>query len=419
MQQPETPASITFIATSNNVTATENQRDKVPLRQVISNSEAFHKAFEQKNTTGHTSRSGLRADPKAPQLANSPEIIQSSSDECSSAGNLVHAARYGLVSAIMDAYNTHHCLVLRPDDIWQAILTQFSIYVNANAEDLRNAFVDFQGKRTLVIEMQGSLFAADFAATFANRMVDEQIAPHLKDPEVTAWLLPNFSTTQPTDRVVASVTIMSTLQAYFDYVCCLMCGIPEVTLEGTVDDWRLLRQKIDRLPQYDITGNDPVMAQWHALLVPVLDEFVTSATGHPDLAFWDRVCSHSGGGSGPSYLSGWVTVFACFKATGQWMGDVVPGGLNEKPKQWPCIDTDNLPVGVVSVPVLVDDNGTQYDTQMVAGQFAYEMVTLGQKSAKLDTVRPRNDWCLAYDEGKQSKIEPRAYKSGEIRSVGT
>jgi len=412
MQQPETPASITFIATSNNVTATENQRDKVPLRQAISNSEAFHKAFEQKNT--NTSR-GLRPDPTAPPLANSPEIIQSSSDDESSE-NLVHAARYGLVSAIMDAYNTHHCLVLRPDDIWQAILTQFSFYVNAHAEDLRDAFVDFQGKRTLVIEMGGSLFAADFAATFANRMVDEQIATNLKDPDVTAWLLPNFSTTQPADRVVASVTIMSTLQAYFDFVCCLMCGIPEVTLEGTVDDWRLLRQKIDRLPQYEITGNDPVMAKWHALLVPVLDEFVNSAAGHPDLAFWDRVCSHSGGGSGPSYLSGWVTVFACFKATGQWMGDVVPGGLDEKPKQWPCIDTGSLPVGVVSVPVLVDDNGTQYDTQMVAGQFAYEMVALGQKSSNLDTIRPRNDWCLAY-EGTP-KIEPRAYKPGEIRSVG-
>lgn len=411
MMQPETPASITFIATSNNVTAIENQRDKVPLRQAISNSEAFHKAFEQKNTKGHcyTSR-GLRLDPKA-------KIIQSSDDESSE--NLVHAARYGLVSAIMDAYNTHHCLVLRPDDIWQAILTQFSFYVNANAEDLRDAFVDFQGKMTLVIEMQGRLFSADFA-TFANRMVDEQIATNLKDPEVTAWLLPKFSTTKPSDRVVASVTIMSTLQAYFEYVCQLRCGIPEVTLEGTVDDWRLLRQKIDRLPQYDIKGKDPVMAKWHALLAPVLDEFVKSVEGNPDLDFWDRVCSHSGGGSGPSYLSGWVTVFACFKAKGQWMGDVSTKrkrlllAPEEKPK-WPFIDTGSLPVGVVSVPVLVDDNGTQYDTQMVAGQFAYEMA-LGQKSSKLDTVRPRNDWCIAY-EGKP-KIEPRAYKPGEIRSVG-
>jgi hypothetical protein len=56
------------------------------------------------------------------------------------------------------------------------------------------------------------------------------------------------------------------------------------------------------------------------------------------------------------------------------------------------------------VPVLVDDNGTQYDTQMLAGKFVYEMA-LGGKSSKLDTVRPRNDWwCITY-EGKP-KAEP-------------
>ena len=41
-------------------------------------------------------------------------------------------------------------------------------------------------------------------------------------------------------------------------------------------------------------------------LAPVLDEFVAAKGGKPDLAFWDRVCDRSGGGSGPTYLSGWV-----------------------------------------------------------------------------------------------------------------
>jgi hypothetical protein len=414
--EPEIPASVTFVATSNKVIAAENQRKKVLLRDAISNSEALHKAFEQKQSS-RGSRSALIT----------PKIIQSSEES----ENLVHSARYGLVSAIMDAYNTHHSLVLRPDDIWQAILTQFSFYVNANAEALRDAFVDFQGKKTLVITMDGTLFSADFAS-FANRMVDEQIAANLKDPEVTAWLLPKFSTTKTADRVVASVTIMSTLQAYFEYFCTLCCGIPEVTLEGNIDDWRLLRQKIDRLLQYDIKDKEPVMAKWHALLALVLDQFVRSAEGHSDLGFWDTVCSHSGGGSGPSYLSGWVTVFACFKSDGEWMGDIPDrprgGGkikrenangrwedVPEEKPTWPFIDTDILPVGVVSVPVLVDDNGTQYDTQMLAGQFVYEMA-LGGKSSKLDTVRPRNDWCIAY-EGKP-KAEPGSYKQGEIRPVG-
>jgi hypothetical protein len=153
-------------------------------------------------------------------------------------------------------------------------------------------------------------------------MVDEQITANIKDPEVTKWLLPNFTATKNEDRVAASVTIMSTLQAYFVYHFCICCGIPEVTLEGTPNDWKQLRQKIDRLLQYDVDGKGAVMKKWHSLMAPVLDHFVASAEGRPELKCWDTVCSHSGGGSGPSYLSGWVTVFPCLQASGKWQGKV-------------------------------------------------------------------------------------------------
>merc|ERR1719171_299660 len=183
----------------------------------------------------------------SPDTKPYPTIIQSSAD----ASTIAHTAQWGLVSAVVEAYNRHHELVLRPDDVWQAILTQFSFYVNANAEALRDRLVDFQGKKTLVVEMGGSLFGADYAS-FARRMVDENIVKNIKDPSVARWLLPDFSTTTPTDRVAASVSVMSTLQAYFDFVCCLCCGIPKVTLLGSPEDWQRLRSKIDRLPDYDL-----------------------------------------------------------------------------------------------------------------------------------------------------------------------
>jgi len=294
--------------------------------------------------------------------------------------------------------------------VWQAILTQFSFYVNANAEALRDEFVDFDGKKSLVIQSAGTLFTYDFG-DFAKRMVDEQISKNLKDASVTDWLLPKFSTTRDEDRIVSAVTIMSTLQAYFEYRCMLCCGIPTVTLEGTVEDWRLLRQKIDRLPQYDVSSSSPknVMSVWHSMLSKVLDEFVKSKEGNPDLNFWDTVCSHKGGGSGPRYLSGWVTVFACFNAEGKWKGptsyhdsDDDDGGRPTSQPRWPRIDMDNLPVGAVSVPVTVDDNGTEYKTQMVAGQMAYNVV-----GDRLDTIQPRSDWCIALDE----KDDPPRKKS--------
>src|SRR5579859_5196226 len=43
----------------------------------------------------------------------------------------------GFVSNLIKAYNTHHHLVIRPDDVWIAILNVFQIYILNNAEKLR------------------------------------------------------------------------------------------------------------------------------------------------------------------------------------------------------------------------------------------------------------------------------------------
>jgi hypothetical protein len=41
----------------------------------------------------------------------------------------------------MDAYNNHYDLILRPDDFWQATLTQFSFYFNAHVSELQSRLI--------------------------------------------------------------------------------------------------------------------------------------------------------------------------------------------------------------------------------------------------------------------------------------
>ena len=416
--------SITFKATSNDVFPTVVDGHFVSVESAIRSSKVFKSAFESASPDVRSVMERRKFGGTEKENNDNLTIIQSSKDPTD---DVVMPARQGLISAITHAYNTHHNLILRPDDVWQAILTQFSFYVTGHPEELRDRFVDFKGKKTLVVSTGGTLWTVDFAK-LANRIVDEQIVDNIKDPEVARWLLPGFTTTTPNDRVAASISIMSTLQVYFEFVFELTCGIPKVTLEGTAEDWHKLRHKLDRLLQYDL--KDKLMTQWHALLVPVIDEMVASAEGRPKLDFWDKIAHRRGGGSGPRYLSGWVTVFACFTKEGKWQGnipfDAPPHfGFNEdgrefvdkgkpSPFQYPFIDTKELPVGALSVPVLVDDHGIHYDTQMLAGQFAYQAVD-GSDSGQVDTIRPRTDWCIAYDG--QPKSEPREYKQGEIRDV--
>lgn len=42
------------------------------------------------------------------------------------------------------------------DDLWAAIMTQFSFYVNKNAETFRHKFVSFEGRKTLKVHVTGS-----------------------------------------------------------------------------------------------------------------------------------------------------------------------------------------------------------------------------------------------------------------------
>ena len=45
--------------------------------------------------------------------------------------------------------------------------------------------------------------------------MDEQIVENIKDPSIADWLIPKFTTTTESDRVVASISMMASLQCYF------------------------------------------------------------------------------------------------------------------------------------------------------------------------------------------------------------
>ncbi|CAM9960870.1 unnamed protein product [Ectocarpus sp. 8 AP-2014] len=300
-------------------------------------------------------------------------------------------ASKGLISAIMTAYNTHCALVVSPDDVWLTILSQFCAYVNKNAEGLRDRVVGHEGKKELIVYGYGSLETADYAKLIKDLL--GQIRQNIKSPELADWFRPGFSTTTETDEVCAAATAMATLQAYFEYTMCLACGIPSVTLMGTVEDWKLLREKIERMLEFEVQGNPEgnVMELWVGYLRKVCDGFVESAE-HPDSAatvdFWDKVLSHKNLGSGMNYTTGWVSAFSCFDKDGNFIGkNMSMGG------EFPLIRDSALCHNVVSCPVTIDDNGHEYDATLFTGQVAFK-AEQGAEGGH-PTVRPRNDWCLA------------------------
>ena len=201
--------------------------------------------------------------------------------------------------------------------------------------------------------------------------------------------MPDFSTTTSNDKVVASITMMATLQAYFTYGCVSLCGIPRVTLLGTRDDWVQLRTRVDKLPSF---GEQPT--QWHKLLAPILSRFVKSfdsPNSQANVDFWQTACSHHADMSWQSYLTGWITGLCFWDKNGRRLDK--KGCHKDQLKLdgvgYHLVDDSDRSAGWVGVPVHVNDNGLRYEGRLVAGH-----VGTGCREGYDKSVRPVSGWWM-------------------------
>lgn len=344
-------------------------------------------------------------------------IIQHSFDEQLFRKTHISPDSNGFVRAVLYAYSNHHHLTLRPEDIWFAILTQFSFYVNAHGEELRSFFVSHEGKKELEIKTTGTSRTVDFGiiAMRMTKLIEENVV----DPDLRAWIIPNFTTTTETDQVVAAILMMGTLQNYFEYLASMLCGIPTVTLLGERADWEAILHRVEKLPQF---GKEP--AQFAELLRPVLRRFVASfddPTSPDILDFWAKCVHQKRWGSGSTALSGWMTAF-CFwtdegrslygynhpSSRGDGAGCELDGVLFHK------IDMSSIPNGFASVPLKVNDNGREYDSMMIAGLVGIQATSNGlgpedKGHIKPDSIRPLSGWWM-YEKKSSEELD----KSSEV-----
>lgn len=193
--------------------------------------------------------------------------------------NEIVPSAHPLFDAVRLAYSEHRPLVLTPDAVWLVICQGFSCHVQANAEALRDKFVDFDGKKRLEVESNADIMhisAAEWEKFFPE--FTRQIATYT-GKELTDLLSCDFSTTDKVAYTASQISIMSAMQSYFEYYVIEICGIPQAILEGTPEDWQHLVDKAHALRQYDLDW-------WMDELEPVLKKFAAAAKGEVDKTFW-------------------------------------------------------------------------------------------------------------------------------------
>ncbi|KAF5611760.1 DUF4419 domain protein [Fusarium tjaetaba] len=292
--------------------------------------------------------------------------------------NHISPSRNGLVWSAYHAYSQHHHLTIRPEDVWFSILTQLSFFINANAEELRSFFVAHEGKKELTVFEAATLETANIGA-LAQQLAG-LVSKNVKDPELGDWVMPSFSTTTDTDRVVASVLFMGAMQKYFSYGMCLTCGIPSVTLLGEISDWEAILTRLDRL---DLLGKEPT--EFAEMLRPILKHMIISFEKPDDAEikrFWNTIATRIPADSGIDYITGWITAFCFWDEEGKskYRHATVLGEV-----AYPSVDIDKVPLGVASVPVEINDNGNIIPSMMVAGSFGIQATAMTQDTPTENT----------------------------------
>lgn len=211
--------------------------------------------------------------------------------------------------AVHFAFMGHYPLILSPDAIWLLIIQGFAAHVNANSEMLRSQFVKHEGRVPLEVRRDDFIKGSpenpwpEVFDAFSQK-IREHIGPTTHD-----LLTPRFSTTGPVERAASDVVLLDAMQSYFEYHFTSLCGIPQIILQGTPDDWRQLQSRARDLAKFALTW-------WIACVNPILEEFVRAAEGTPHRPFWQSIYRYHSK-SGGDVITGWISAFFPYTKKGQ------------------------------------------------------------------------------------------------------
>ncbi len=232
-----------------------------------------------------------------------------------------HPVLYGYYKAWID-----HCPIsISPNIIWQLILNGIITFIIDNSEQLRHNFVDFNNKKELKVEK--TINTIEIQKKDWEDIIDDfskLIKENIKN-EIYENIILNFTTNTKDLLLVQQISSMSMFQKYFDYKAEIhtICGFPYIELEGEIEDWELIINKIKKFKSLGLEN-------WIKTIEKILKKIIDSKKGEIDIQFWKNLIVYRekeeipmfygcGGKSEIIYLTGWITNFFPFDKSGEYL----------------------------------------------------------------------------------------------------
>eukprot|EP01083_Nonionella_stella_P205287 747691_1 len=329
------------------------------------------------------------------------------------------AVRYSLrgiknhfISALHASFMQHLPFQLRPDDIWIIIAQGIATHIELNAEKLRETFVAFDDKQEIIVRDDSlDINSSDNDwSSVLNQF--EAGCRKLSNDKVVDLITSNFSTTTPTAKAASQCVLFKALSEYISFRTCTNSGIPNITLIGSVQDWKKIQNKCEQLKQMNI-GLD----FWLQHLVPIVENIVKTvvflsqnkdkASEKELIQFWDSIYSFNSE-SGGCTVSGWAKTLFPYLSEQDWRSGqtctVQNHELDWQKNRWANVSPGDFPATYSMCPMIWDYLGKSIKCGMYGG-----IVGIAQQ-AKTGCMAPMIGWIIARNSNKHEVTQNKNEK---------
>ena len=216
------------------------------------------------------------------------------------------AGTHPLLLMLHTAFSGHKPICLTPDVIWLLVCQGVAAHIRLNAHSLREAITGTDEKQTIQIHRNDFRKGRDNPWEEVFPAFTQQINQAI-GKDLHAHMVVAFSTTTIKEKTAFEIAFMDAMAGYFDYEFVTMCGIPEIYLKGTREDYRKMLVALDALREYGLDG-------WIGKIYPTIEKIIETLNGNADAAFWASIYKENNESGGP-FVTGWISDFFPYLTT--------------------------------------------------------------------------------------------------------
>lgn len=206
----------------------------------------------------------------------------------------------GFLGFLSHAYSNHVKVAISPYDIWILIISEVSKFIVDKPEPFRALFTNSDEKKEILVPTESEY-------EMPMDLLTRALACNVKfDASI---LFPELSIESEDSVGMIQALFCEMASPYYSYSM-FMCGLPEIKVLGTVDDWKNISTNFDKL--FELLGECYNFKNYTLRVKIILDNIVNSfeASELDRISFWKDIFTQKNVGSGGQLeVNGWITHF--------------------------------------------------------------------------------------------------------------